>query len=771
MKNNPLINSLDDYLVTSTLFLNNNFESVLVNNQGEIEIRTFKPASSQFFDSVKDAALCCYDICNAKIDAYFGVNPRTGKGGKKENVHFVTVFHAEVDYGQDGHKKISVHQTYEKALVAINNFSPKPTMVNHSGGGFHCYWVLETPLNVKDTGLDKIESINRNLSEALGGDKGTQDISRVLRIPGTYNFKLPDNPRLVEAIYLDGPKYQLSDFDKFMGQGNPKPVQLEIPKPIIAMNDIQDLNPDTEINKLPVSEKVKSLILTGNDGSYASKSEADMAVVTALINRGVSENVIQSIYKRYPIGEKYRQHPNPETYLKHTIDAAKKFSDLTETELQNPLFLNGSLYKEKGKYHLGIVKFQEYIFRKHKLIILETEKRVFKYNDKCYEECSEELINNICQEELKGYRGFFSKQALSDLIHYAIGDALVNSDLAKNYQVRYLTLQNGLYDLNDEILIDHSPKIFTTNLLPYDYNPEADCPRFKQYLNEVFMGDEGKINFTQEAVGYAFHKAIPMPTLFFLIGEGSNGKSVFINTLVNLFGEKNTCNISLKSLSNEYYILSLFGKMLNISSETPNKKQIDTDLIKAAVAGDWVTGREPYKPPTKFRPYAKHYLAMNEPPVIVDNTHGMWRRIYPLEFPRVFSETEMDTNLPDKLLKELPGIFNWALEGYKRLRAKDFKFQDSESMRIAKKKYRSEADSVLSFIGEKLTKGNESDKLKLSEVYEIYKLYCKTEEFKYPVKKHDFKKTLLKEGYNVANSTKDKNQVIIFEAKLYIDSD
>lgn len=751
------------------IFLETIFSSILENGQGDIEIRTFNPSGQYFINSIDRAVNTCCELSRSKIDAYFGVNPRTGKGGKKENVHFVTVFHAEIDYGKDGHKKAPVHKTYETTLNAISIFSPKPSMVIHSGGGFHCYWVLESPLNVQDTGLTRIESINRNLSEALGGDKGTQDISRVLRIPGTYNFKLADNPRLVEAVYLDGPKYQLSDFEQFMDLEKSKDFQADTLD--LNITTITTKNSDMDIEKLPVSEKIKSLILQGNDGSYPSRSEADMAVIAALVNRGVDVQTITEIFVNHPIGEKYRTHPKPDTYLQHTIQAAKKFSDLTETELQNLLFLNGSLYKEKGKYHLGIVKFQEYIFRKHKLIILETERKVFKYNDKCYEECSEELINNICQESLKEYRGFFSKQALSDLIHYAIGDVLVNSDLAKNNQVRYLTLQNGLYDLNDEILIDHSAEIFTTNLLPYDYDPYAECPRFIKYLDEVFMGDEDKIKFTQEAVGYSFHKSIPKPTLFFLIGEGSNGKSVFINTLVSLFGEKNTCNISLKSLSNEYYILSLFGKMLNISSETPNKKQIDTDLIKAAVAGDWVTGREPYKRPTKFRPYAKHYLAMNEPPVIVDNTHGMWRRIYPLEFPRIFSEAEMDTNLPDKLLQELPGIFNWALEGYKRLRARNFKFQDSEAMLLAKKKYRSEANSVLSFISEKLMKGNENDKLKLSEVYESYKLFCKNEEFKNPVKKHDFKKTLAKEGYNITNSTKDKNQVFIFEAKLYIDSD
>ena len=102
--------------------------------------------------------------------------------------------------------------------------------------------------------------------------------------------------------------------------------------------------------------------------------------------------------------------------------------------------------------------------------------------------------------------------------------------------------------------------------------------------------------------------------MFFLIGSGSNGKSVFVNTISSLFGQENVSTISLNQLTNEYYTLGLFGKMVNISSETPHKKQINTDMVKAAVAGDWISGRNPYKEPTKFKPYAKHFLSMNQIP-------------------------------------------------------------------------------------------------------------------------------------------------------------
>ena len=68
-------------------------------------------------------------------------------------------------------------------------------------------------------------------------------------------------------------------------------------------------------------------------------------------------------------------------------------------------------------------------------------------------------------------------------------------------------------------------------------------------------------------------------------------------------------------------------------------------MIKAVVAGDWVTGRIPYRPPIKFKSFAKHYLAMNEVPSIDDSSYGMWRRVYVIEFPKTFSPEEMDVHL------------------------------------------------------------------------------------------------------------------------------
>jgi putative DNA primase/helicase len=767
--------STEESIKAATNFLNAIFNFSLNQNMGEIEIRTFRPrAESYFFSSAPAAAELAIDLCNQGIDVYVGVNPRTGRQGKKENVHYLAAFHAEIDYGKFGHKKENEFANYDEALDAINNFDLAPSVVIHSGGGFHCYWVLNVPLRVEDYEIATLENVNKALSQSLNGDSGTHDISRVLRIPGTFNFKNSDNPRPVEIISMNGLKYELYDFSEVLANLKDEPIKAKITpeKKLIPQADIiapvqaQAVN-DIEIENLSVSEKIKSLILHGNDGSYSSRSEADMAVILSLVTKGLSENEIKNIFETYSVGSKYREHSAPENYLKHNIQKAKELSNLTDEEMQNPLFISGSISKTEKGLNLKILNFEEYMVKKYKIKILDQESAFFKYNGKCYEQCTEKTLNNLCQNELATHRNLFSKSNLNELIHYAIGDALINSDNARINQVKYLTLQNGLYDLDEGELIDHSRNIFTTNLLPYDYDPAVACPRFIQFLQEIFENDQEKIDFVQEAVGYAFHKSLPTPAVFFLVGSGSNGKSVFINTIANLVGKENTSNISFNALSDERYVLELFQKMINICGETPLGRHIETGIIKSVTAGDWITGREIYKSPMKFRPFAKHFLAMNKPPIISDPSHGMWRRIWILEFNRRFTEKDMDRQLEEKLINELSGIFNWALEGYNKLKEKKFALSESTSMKISKKEYRDDIDSIRAFVKDRFIKSNDArDLIIFSETYELYKSYCQLEGKKDIQVKTDFKKTLIDIGYEIKSSSRCNNKVCIFNVKM-----
>jgi putative DNA primase/helicase len=242
--------------------------------------------------------------------------------------------------------------------------------------------------------------------------------------------------------------------------------------------------------------------------------------------------------------------------------------------------------------------------------------------------------------------------------------------------------------------------------------------------------------------------------------------------LTNVLGENNVANVSFSSLSKECFILDLVGKMANISSETPHKRQMDTDIIKAVVAGDLVSGRLLYKNPVKFRPFAKHYLAMNELPIIEDPSHGMWRRIYIIEFPRIFSEEEEDKDLTRKLEKEASGILNWALEGLERLQKRNFIFPKVRSIETAKQTYQKESNSVLEFMDECIFKSDSMDeRIKFSFLYQKYLEYCRLYGYRIPEKKNDFKRILQKQGIMIERSSRDANQVFAFGVMLAPDQD
>ena len=132
MGDNTIIKNKAEFETTAQTFLDKIFNPVLKNNLGDIEIRTFPNGQwpEQYFcQSIKEAAEIAFNLCNSGVDVYFGVNPRTGKAGKKENVLYVSAFHAEVDYGTDGHKKRSDYENYDEAIKAITKFNPQPTLL------------------------------------------------------------------------------------------------------------------------------------------------------------------------------------------------------------------------------------------------------------------------------------------------------------------------------------------------------------------------------------------------------------------------------------------------------------------------------------------------------------------------------------------------------------------------------------------------------------------------------------------------------------------
>ena len=130
----------------------------------------------------------------------------------------------------------------------------------------------------------------------------------------------------------------------------------------------------------------------------------------------------------------------------------------------------------------------------------------------------------------------------------------------------------------------------------------------------------------------------------------------------------------------------------------------------------------------------------------------------------------MDLELTDKLCGELSGIFNWAMEGYNRLRKNSFRFQEASLMKTAKQKFKTETNSAFAFIEGALVKSDlMEDRVKLSQVFDHYLKFCSLEGYPEPETKEGLKKCLKGSGFKVDRSTKDGNQVHVFGIRLNLD--
>jgi hypothetical protein len=157
----------------------------------DVRYRTPGRAFARFFLAVHapDAARTLIRL-GRQADVYVGCAPRTRHRGRREDIAPTPLLWADCDTPD--------------AIAALARFRPAPTMIVASGSGeaphpnAHAYWALTSALPI-----DQLENANRRLAAALGADPKCADATRILRVPGTLNFK-HNPPRPVQLVaYTD----------------------------------------------------------------------------------------------------------------------------------------------------------------------------------------------------------------------------------------------------------------------------------------------------------------------------------------------------------------------------------------------------------------------------------------------------------------------------------------------------------------------------------------------------------------------------------------
>ncbi len=323
-----------------------------------------------------------------------------------------------------------------------------------------------------------------------------------------------------------------------------------------------------------------------------------------------------------------------------------------------------------------------------------------------------------------------------------------------------VNVQNGMYYLDKQELLPHDSSTmekFATNLFPINFNKDAKCDRWMKFVYEIFEQDDDqyeKIGLLQEYLGYCLTGDVSQQKALLLLGNGSNGKSIVLQIVEQILGKENYSNIELHQLSNKNYIVELQNKHVNFCSEIDSRSSFSSGIFKRIVAGETLTGDAKFKNPVKFQPYCKLLFATNDLPKTTDTTKGYFRRLLILKFNRSFEGKEKDINLINDLNGELAGIFNWMLEGLKRLMT-NTKFTIPPSTIAELDKYLESSNSVVSFISEKCQLTNDLDQYeKYDDLYTQYRTYC-GESGDRPFKKMNFRNEIEKQyqGKIVFNRT------------------
>lgn len=288
----------------------------------------------------------------------------------------------------------------------------------------------------------------------------------------------------------------------------------------------------------------------------------------------------------------------------------------------------------------------------------------------------------------------------------------------------HINLQNGMLNLNSRKLFHHNKKYVSTVQLPFRYKSTATCPAFQQFLADVFENDEERIRLAQEWLGYLLTFETKAQKALILYGSGGNGKGVFCSIIEALIGRENISYESLADLSNEFHRATLFDKQLILSTEN-EIKTLNTQTFKQIVGADTsITAAHKNKKPFSFFPVCKIVLSTNNLPDTRDRSEGYYRRLSFLHFSRHFSDKEKNVDQAKTLLKELPGILNFALDGLQRLRQNDYHFSSCASSDALLKEYRIEQNPFIEFVSECLHVGNEQSKEENRVVYTSFKHWC-----------------------------------------------
>jgi len=233
-----------------------------------------------------------------------------------------------------------------------------------------------------------------------------------------------------------------------------------------------------------------------------------------------------------------------------------------------------------------------------------------------------------------------------------------------------LNVENGILNLRTKELIEHDPNYYMTRIMPVEFDEEAKCPHWLEFMELIFPDPQVRA-YVQKAVGVSLTGNSDEKALFFLWGEsGDNGKSTFIRALLNLFGDYgNQTEATVIMALNTGGLTPLNESFYNtrfITADELNKNdKLSEAKVKRLTGNDIITCNPKNRDPFNFKPTHNLWIFGNNKPSFDGTDKAMVNRIKLIGFdspipPEIRRRPEA---VLQEFIDENSGILNWALEG------------------------------------------------------------------------------------------------------------
>jgi putative DNA primase/helicase len=285
---------------------------------------------------------------------------------------------------------------------------------------------------------------------------------------------------------------------------------------------------------------------------------------------------------------------------------------------------------------------------------------------------------------------------------------------------------NGLLHIPTRELLPHTPAFFTLHGLDFAVDPHAPPPvHWLRFLDELWPTDQTSRDTLQEWIGYCLTPRTHLQKICLLVGPKRSGKGTIGRVMRRLLGDRHVSGPTLANISEQFGLSILIGKTVAIIADARISGRTDTALLTERLLS--ISGEDTLSIPRKFLPdwngklTTRFLLMTNELPRMEDASGALASRFVVLTLQESFYGRE-DHSLFDRFLPELPGILNWALEGWDRLYARGRFIQPLSAVDLVQE-FEDLGSPIGAFVRERCEVGQGLDVSK-DRLFQAWKTWC-----------------------------------------------